>query len=86
VRSAPRVAAGDLGDVLTEARLRRRLHRDRRTGADAIDVEVVDGRARLRGDVAPGSRAVATELARDAGGIDVVDNELREREAEPARG
>ena len=68
---------------MKEAWLRARLSGDDRVGARGVDVRVIDGRASLRGEVGPGGRVLATQLARDVPGIVTVSDELRERQAQP---
>lgn len=82
-QAVPRVVGGQGKDVAKEALLRARLSGDERVGARGVDVRVSDGRASLRGEVGPGGRELAAELARGVPGIVTVDDELRERQAQP---
>ena len=79
VRSAPKVVAGDTGDVVAEGRLRARLTADKRTrNVDGLRVEVDDGVATLRGVVPPETHDAAVALASSTPGIDRVRDELTE--------
>jgi hypothetical protein len=82
-QALPRAVGGNAGDVMKEAWLRARLSGDDRVGARGVDVRVIDGQASLRGEVGPGGRVLATQLARDVPGIAGVSDELRERQAQP---
>jgi hypothetical protein len=82
-QALPRAVGGDVRDVAKEAWLRARLSGDERVGARGVDVRVTDGRASLRGEVGPGGRQLAAELARGVPGITTVSDELSERKAQP---
>jgi osmotically-inducible protein OsmY len=77
ITAGPRVAEGNVGDVLTEARLRARLTADSRTrGAEGLRLEVHDGVATLSGIVEPKVHDVALDLATSTAGITRVRDEL----------
>jgi len=82
VRSAPRLVAGDSGDVLVEGRLRARLTADKRTrNVDGLRIEVDDGVATLRGLVPAEAHDAAVAIATNTTGVQRVRDELQE----PAR-
>ncbi|MGI9120568.1 MAG: BON domain-containing protein [Acidimicrobiales bacterium] len=78
-QAAPRVAAGDTRDVVTEGRLRARLTGDGRTrGVQSLQVRVSDGVAVLEGQVGSEVHDAAISIAADTGGVQRVRDELRE--------
>lgn len=80
VRSAPRVVAGDTGDVIAEGRLRARLGADPRTRKlHGLRVEVLDGVAVLQGTVPAEGHDAAVDIATSASGVRRVRDELQER-------
>jgi osmotically-inducible protein OsmY len=82
ITAGPRVAEGNAGDVLTEARLRARLTADSRTrGAEGLRLAVHDGVATLSGVVDPKVHDIALDLATSTSGITRVRDDL----AHPAK-
>lgn len=78
-RCAPKVVAGDTGDVLHEGRLRARLTADRRTrNVDGLRIEVDDGVVTLRGMVPPDAHDAAVAIATNTSGTQSVRDELSE--------
>jgi osmotically-inducible protein OsmY len=78
-RSAPKVVAGDTGDVLVEGRLRARLTADKRTrNVDGLRVEVADGVATLRGMVPAEVHDAAVAIATNTSGVEKVRDEVTE--------
>jgi hypothetical protein len=76
--AVPKLAEGDLTDVLTEARLRAKLTADSRTrGAEGLRVSVRDGVATLSGVVDPAIHDVALDLATASSGIKKVRDDLQ---------
>jgi hypothetical protein len=76
--AVPKLAEGDLSDVLTEARLRAKLTADTRTrGADGLRVSVRDGVATLSGVVDPAIHDVALDIATAASGVTKVRDDLQ---------
>ena len=76
--AVPKLAEGDLSDVLTEARLRAKLTADARTrGADGLRVSVRDGVATLSGVVDPAIHDVALDIATAASGVSKVRDDLQ---------
>ena len=79
-KSAPRVVAGDTGDVLAEGRLRARLTATSTTrNASGLEVSVEDGIAHLRGVVDQDAADAAREIAGDTAGIHRVRDEMTAR-------
>jgi len=76
--SAPgRLAEGESGDLVLEAKLRARLTADSRTrGADGLRVSVAKGVATLNGKVDADVRDAALAIATAVGGIDRVRDEM----------
>lgn len=78
-RSAPRVVAGDTGDVVVEGRLRGRLTADRRTrNVDGLHVTVEDGVAVLSGMVPTDVHDAVVAIATNTTGVTRVRDELVE--------
>jgi osmotically-inducible protein OsmY len=78
-RSAPRLAAGDTGDLLVEGRLRARLTANKRTrNVDGLRVQVQDGVAHLSGMVSPEVHDAALEIATNTAGVVRVRDEITE--------
>jgi hypothetical protein len=76
--AVPKLAEGNVQDVLAEARLRARLTADSRTrGADGLRVSVRDGVATLSGVVDAAVHDVALDLATASSGIVKVRDELQ---------
>jgi osmotically-inducible protein OsmY len=76
--AVPKLADGNVSDVVAEARLRARLTADSRTrGADGLRVSVRDGVATLSGVVDPAVHDVALGLATSSSGIVKVRDDLQ---------
>ena len=69
-------SGGSPQDVMTEARLRASLSANRRTRGAAIDVEVREGVATVRGRVTPEVHAAVQDVVMDAKGIHRVRDEI----------
>ena len=77
VGAVGRLAEGESGDVLVEARLRARFTADARTrGADGLRVSVADGVATLSGRVPTEVRDAALEIASASSGIRRVRDDI----------
>ena len=77
--AVPKLVDGQVGDVVTEARLRARLTADGRTrGADGLRVTVVDGVATLSGVVDAAIHDVALDIAASTAGVRKVRDDLRD--------
>jgi hypothetical protein len=82
--AVPKLAEGNAGDVLAEARLRARLTADTRTrGADGLRVAVHDGVATISGVVDPKVHDVVLDLATSSAGIKKVRDDLRHPSRRP---
>jgi hypothetical protein len=82
--AVPKLAEGNAGDVLAEARLRARLAADTRTrGADGLRVAVHDGVATISGVVDPKVHDVVLDLATSSAGIKKVRDDLRHPSRRP---
>lgn len=76
-KSAPRLLAGDTGDLLVEGRLRARLTGNRLTrNVDGLHVEVQDGVAILSGMVPAEVHDAAVEIATNTSGVQRVRDDL----------
>lgn len=72
-----RLAEGESGDLLVEAKLRAKLTADSRTrGADGLRVSVANGVATLSGKVEPDVRDAALAIATAVGGVDRVRDDM----------
>ena len=69
-------SGGSAQDVMTEARLRASLSANRRTRGAAIDVDVRDGVATLRGRATAEVHAAVQDVLMDAKGIHRVRDEI----------
>jgi osmotically-inducible protein OsmY len=79
-RSAPRLLAGDTGDVLAEGRLRAKLTADSRTrDVSGLDVSVHDGVAHLKGVLDEHVADAAREIASATTGVRRVRDEMTTR-------
>lgn len=85
-KAAKRLAAGDTDDVLAEARLRMAFTGEARTrDVAALDVDVRDGVATLRGTVPPEVHDAALDVATRRDGLRIRDELVDTRPARRGR-